>query len=761
MTGIEVLKERDFAPLKGKRIGLITNFTAVLPDYTRTLDVLARAPGVTVAAIFTPEHGLTATLAQRDIASAKDEATGIPVYSLYRAGQYRPDPEMMKGIDALVYDIQDVGARFYTYITTLGYMVEEAAKYKVPIYVLDRPNPIGGMAVEGPALDEQYVSFVGFLPGMPIRPGLTVGELARLYNGEKKLGADVRVIRMKNWRRSQYMDQTGVVWVNPSPQIRSLVQAILYPGVCLLESRIVWVKTGWDLPFQAIGAPWVKGRETASYLNGRGIRGVSFIARKFTPDAGAFKDQECEGIEILLLDRNAVKPVALGVELVSAVMKFHPGRFNPDVVARLIGNEDTIRRIKAGEDPREIAAAWATGERNFRDVRAKYLLYPERTFDATVALRDARPRPAAKLVEATRGQERQFAEAFAEVEKRIGQKAFPGAVLAIGRHGRLVALKAFGRMDYSGSARAMPRDAIFDLASVSKVVGATTAGAILYERRQLDLDAPVVKYVPEFAGAAGHEQVLVRHLLGHSSGLHAQRALWKEANDRPGIMKLLLSMPLESKPGEVSQYRDYNMMLLGEVVQRIAGNPLDRFLAQNAFGPLGMKQTAYNPPPKWIRRIPPTEQDDVLRHRLVRGLAHDENAFLMGGVAGHAGLFSSARDLAVFAQMYLNGGSYNGKRILSEETVRSFMQRQSSPSGTTRALGWDTPADGSFAGDLASPRAIMHTGYTGTSIYIDPDRDAFVILLTNRVHPTRNNGLIFEARPAIHTAVLSGLDRLP
>jgi CubicO group peptidase (beta-lactamase class C family) len=174
-----------------------------------------------------------------------------------------------------------------------------------------------------------------------------------------------------------------------------------------------------------------------------------------------------------------------------------------------------------------------------------------------------------------------------------------------------------------------------------------------------------------------------------------------------------------------------------------------------------MKHTAYNPPSKWLRRIPPTEQDDVLRHRLVRGLAHDENAFLMGGVAGHAGLFSSARDLAVFAQMYLNGGTYKGKRVFSEETVRSFMQRQSSPEGTTRALGWDTPVYGSFPGDLASPRAIIHTGFTGTSIYIDPDRDAFVILLTNRVHPTRLNGLIFDARPAIHTAVLSSLDRLP
>ncbi|MBI3282129.1 MAG: serine hydrolase [Acidobacteria bacterium] len=366
-----------------------------------------------------------------------------------------------------------------------------------------------------------------------------------------------------------------------------------------------------------------------------------------------------------------------------------------------------------------------------------------------------------KLINATAGQERRFAAAFVDIESWIGRKAFPGAVLAVGRHGRLLALKSFGRMDYSDKAASIPRDAVFDLASVSKVVGTTTAAAILYERKQLDLDALVVKHLPEFSGAAGHEEVLVRHLLGHCSGLHAQRALWKEASDRPGILKALLTLPLESKPGEVARYRDFNMMLLGEIVCRISGQPLDRFLSQYAFRPLGMKRTAYNPPAKWMRRIPPTEQDDMLRHRLVRGLVHDENAYLMGGIAGHAGLFSSARDLAVFAQMYLNGGSYGGKRILSPDTIRLFMERQASPSGTTRALGWDTPAQGSFPGDLASPRAIMHTGFTGTSIYIDPDRDAFVILLTNRVHPTRQNPLIFEARPAIHTAVLASLDRLP
>ncbi len=266
--------------------------------------------------------------------------------------------------------------------------------------------------------------------------------------------------------------------------------------------------------------------------------------------------------------------------------------------------------------------------------------------------------------------------------------------------------------------------------------------------------------MPEFAAATGHDQVLVRHLLSHSSGLGSSGGvLWKQANDRAGIMKLLYALPLQAAPGEKAQYRDYNMMMMGEVVYRLTGKPLDKFLAKNAFGPLGMKDTRYNPPARRMKRIPPTEQDDVLRHRLVWGVVHDENAFLMGGVSGHAGLFSSARDLAVFAQMYLNGGTYKGRRILSRETVELFMQRQATPLGTSRALGWDTPAQDSFPGELASPRAIIHTGFTGTSMYIDPERDAFIILLSNRVYPTRQNAGIFKARPDIHTAVLEALGR--
>jgi CubicO group peptidase (beta-lactamase class C family) len=374
----------------------------------------------------------------------------------------------------------------------------------------------------------------------------------------------------------------------------------------------------------------------------------------------------------------------------------------------------------------------------------------------------------AVLTDAFAGQDQQFAEAFQALRKWIGERAFPGAVLAVGKDGRLLALRSFGRMTYDENDAPMPANAMFDLASCSKVVGCTTAAAILYDRKELDLDAPVLRYLPEFGGTPGHEKILVRHLLLHSSGLNSTGVLWKQAQDRAGILKLLFVMPTVWNPGERAQYRDYNMMLMGEIIQRISGQPLDRFLASNAFGPLGMDDTMYNPPVALIARIPPTEQDNVLRHKLVQGVVHDENAFLMGGVSGHAGLFSTARDLSRFAQMYLNGGIYNGKRILSAATIKLFMERQSIPPGTTRALGWDTAAQGdrsytpsNFTGELGSPRAIIHTGFTGTSIYIDPDRDAFIILLTNRVYPTRNNDLISKARPEIHTDILKVLDREP
>ncbi len=373
-TGLDVLIEQDFAPIAGKRVGVITNHTGLASDGRHIVDVLSRSPRIKLAAIFTPEHGLAGTQDDPNVASGTHETTGTPIYSLYNRGSYRPTPQMLQKVDVLVYDIQDIGARFYTYITTLGYALEEAAGAGKPFYVLDRPNPINGVAVEGPLLDPKYVSFVGYMR-MPIRHGMTVGELARMYNGEKGLHADLHVIEMQGWSRRMWLDATGLEWVNPSPNIRNLTQAILYPGTCLLESDQVSVGRGTDTPFQMLGAPWFKSREVADYLNGLALPGVRFMARRFRPTASVFKDQDCEGLDIQLIDRDALDSVRMGLELLHATMKWHPGKFDIGGVMRLLGNDNAAELLKRGETGSAVARSYASDLDQFRKVREKYLLY--------------------------------------------------------------------------------------------------------------------------------------------------------------------------------------------------------------------------------------------------------------------------------------------------------------------------------------------------------------------------------------------------
>lgn len=375
---------------------------------------------------------------------------------------------------------------------------------------------------------------------------------------------------------------------------------------------------------------------------------------------------------------------------------------------------------------------------------------------AAMLVASADPAPSATALATIRTPN--FDPAFAEIRAWVG-KVFPGAVVAVGVHGRLTVLKSFGRISSAPDAAPMPRDAIFDLASLTKVVGTTTAAEILYDRGLLDLDRLVVDYLPAFAGTPGHDRITVRHLLSHSSGLFTTDLLWQHSRNRQELLALIDHMPVAWAPGTHYQYRDENMILMGQIIERIAGKPLDRFLHDAAFAPLGMRDTGFNPSARLMARIAPTEQDDVFRHRLIRGEVHDENAWVAGGVAGHAGLFSTAHDLAKLAQLYLDHGRYRGRQILSPRAIAAFTTRQAVPPDSSRALGWDMPgASGGFAGPLASPDALMHTGFTGTSIYIDRKRNAFIILLTNRVNPTRDNKQIAPARIAIHTALLSAID---
>ena len=375
MSGIDVLRANGFKELTGLRIGLVTNHTGRARDGAATIDLLASAPNVKLTALFSPEHGIRGIL-DANVPSSKDEKTGLPIHSLYGTGaQRRPTAEMLAGIDAMVIDLQDIGTRFYTYMTTMAYVMEEAATRKIKVFVLDRPNPIGGVAIEGPVLDDTAVGFTGYLPAMPIRHSLTLGELAKLFNGEKKIGADLTVIAMRNWRRDEWFDETGLPWINPSPNMRNLHQATLYPGIGAFESTNISVGRGTDAPFEQVGAPWIDGVRLADHMNARQIPGVRFYPMRFTPTASKFANEECQGVFIVVTDRNALRPVRVGVELASALTKLFPGKLEIDLAARLFGSVAGLGRLKAGDDPATIAASWSGGEGRWRLTRAKYLLY--------------------------------------------------------------------------------------------------------------------------------------------------------------------------------------------------------------------------------------------------------------------------------------------------------------------------------------------------------------------------------------------------
>ncbi len=372
LNGIDVLERDNFKQLAGMRIGLVTNHTGRNREGRQTIDVLNKAPGVKLVALFSPEHGIRGLLDEK-VSDSKDENTGLPVYSLYGETR-RPTAEQLKDLDAIVFDIQDIGARFYTYISTLGYLMEEAAKVKLPVFVLDRPNPIGGVDVEGPIADGDKLSFISYHT-IPTRHGLTIGELAQLFNKQRKIGADVRVIKMEGWRRAMWFDETNLTWINPSPNMRSLTEATLYPGVGLLETTNVSVGRGTDTPFEIVGAPWIQGDKLAEYLNQRAIPGVRFVPLRYTPRASVFKDEQCGGVNIIITDRSAFRPLLTGIEMALALRKLYPNDWKVDNYLRLLVNADTLDRVKRGESAREIMASWNAGLQEFRRARTEFLLY--------------------------------------------------------------------------------------------------------------------------------------------------------------------------------------------------------------------------------------------------------------------------------------------------------------------------------------------------------------------------------------------------
>jgi uncharacterized protein YbbC (DUF1343 family) len=374
LVGIDVLKRERFQRIEGRRVGLITNQTGINGQGRMTLSILHAAGEVNLVALFSPEHGLEGTLDQRIIEDARDPATGLTIFSLYGATR-KPTAESLRGVDVLVFDIQDIGTRFYTYISTMGLAMQAAAENGIRFVVLDRPNPINGIHVSGPMLDLGSESFVGF-HRLPVRHGMTVGELATMFEQDLQLGLDLEIVRVEGWNRAEYFDSTGMLWVNPSPNMRCLAQALLYPGIGLLETTNLSVGRGTDTPFELIGAPWLDGQRFAARLRALELPGVRFVPVRFTPDASKFAGEECGGVNIIITNWDTFRPLPIGLEIARNLRLRYPHAWNVAAYGRLLGNRAVLQMVTEARPVAEIEAAYGPALEEFIQRRSQYLLYP-------------------------------------------------------------------------------------------------------------------------------------------------------------------------------------------------------------------------------------------------------------------------------------------------------------------------------------------------------------------------------------------------
>jgi uncharacterized protein YbbC (DUF1343 family)/CubicO group peptidase (beta-lactamase class C family) len=373
-TGLDVLWKQKFARLRGKRVGLVTNHTGLTRNGERNIDVMVAA-GVRLKAIYAPEHGIFGNEDREGIGDTLDPATKVKIWSLYKDVNRRPSAAMLAGVDVVVFDIQDVGSRFYTYVSTMRNVMEELNKLGKPFVVLDRPNPINGVKVEGPVLTDGSQSFIG-THTLALRHGMTTGELAKLLHAELGMKSPLDVVAMRGWQRGDWFDSTSLSWVDPSPNMRSLNAALLYPGVGMLEASTNYsVGRGTDAPFEQIGAAFIDGLKLAAYLNNRRVPGVRFYATRFTPKASNLKGQPIQGVRFVITDREAFGSTRLGLEIAAAIHKLFPTKLDFPVNRALIANPETIRMILAGEDPRSIQDRQAGELAAFAERRAKYLIY--------------------------------------------------------------------------------------------------------------------------------------------------------------------------------------------------------------------------------------------------------------------------------------------------------------------------------------------------------------------------------------------------
>jgi uncharacterized protein YbbC (DUF1343 family)/CubicO group peptidase (beta-lactamase class C family) len=374
LTGLDALVRDKFAPLKGRTVALVTNHTGRTATGESAIDLLHKADGVKLVALFSPEHGIRGELDEK-VGDGKDEKTGLPVYSLY-GERRKPTAEQLKGVDTIVYDIQDIGCRFYTYISTLGLVMEAAKEAGVKVVVLDRPNPIGGVRVEGPVRDAGKESFVAY-HDIPLRHGMTVGEMATLFNTERKLNVDLTVVKCEGWKRGDTFDRTGLPWRNPSPNMRHLTAAVLYPGVGILETTNVSVGRGTERPFEWFGAPWIDERKLAAELNRQTLPGVRFLPTSRTPSGSTHKDKPCGGVDIVVDDWEKVRPVSVGLAVAVTLRKLYPDDWQTRRYDTLLVHKATFDGLNAGKTAAELEAVWAADLAKFLDRRKTAVLYVE------------------------------------------------------------------------------------------------------------------------------------------------------------------------------------------------------------------------------------------------------------------------------------------------------------------------------------------------------------------------------------------------
>lgn len=372
-TGLDQLVATDFEPLAGQRIGLIANHTSIDAAGRHAVELMHASEAVNLTALFSPEHGFAGKLDVSNIEDSSDDTTGLKVFSLYGKSR-KPTAMQLEEVDTLVFDIQDIGARFYTYISTMGMALEAAAEHGKRFVVLDRPNPINGVDVDGPVLDEGKESFVGY-HALPVRHGMTVGELARMFVKERKLEVQLEVIQVEGWKRKQFLDATGLRWVNPSPNMRNLNQALLYPGIGLLETTNLSVGRGTDTPFEVIGAPWIEARLLARKLNESGLSGVRFVPYEFSPSSSVHEGAACGGVQILITDRSRVSPLDVGFEIATTLRQLYPDDWKHERYGRLLGDEQVLKGVASGWSREEIRALYIGELQEFQQRRTEFLLY--------------------------------------------------------------------------------------------------------------------------------------------------------------------------------------------------------------------------------------------------------------------------------------------------------------------------------------------------------------------------------------------------